>query len=95
MTICYKFQVPDVSLHQIIEEYKEEMFGCGQSGVGASPLVSCGAIPLTEIELRYSFGKKCSVIVSKLSLNSNNTSRGSNLFRWRGTRLLTFTFSAI
>jgi hypothetical protein len=34
------------------------MFGCGQQNgvsgvVGNSPLVSCGAIPLADIELRY------------------------------------------
>jgi hypothetical protein len=39
----------------MIEEYKEEMFGCGHSGVGAGPLVSCGAIPLADIELRLVF----------------------------------------
>ncbi len=50
--------MPDGRLQHIIEEYKEEMFGCGQQNgvsgvVGSSPLVSCGAIPLADIELRY------------------------------------------
>ena len=44
--------MPDDRFRAVIEEYKEEMFGCDQTSVSSGPLVSCGSIPLADIELR-------------------------------------------
>ena len=46
------FQMPDVDFKEIITEYKEEMFGCGQTSSSSGPLVACSAVPLADIELR-------------------------------------------
>lgn len=45
--------MPDDRFRAVIEEYKEEMFGCDQTSVSSGPLVSCGSIPLADIELRW------------------------------------------
>ena len=44
--------MPDDYFKEMITEYKEEMFGCGQTSSASGPLVACSAVPLADIELR-------------------------------------------
>lgn len=43
------------------------MYGCGQSGIIGSPLVSCDEVPLSEIELRFQQDPHVSFAVKAVS----------------------------
>lgn len=60
-------QNPDSKLEELIEEYKEEMYGCAMKSLSDGPLIACDSVPLEEIELRFQQDPHISFVVKAVS----------------------------
>jgi len=67
LNVSFFLQTPDLKLQELIEEYKEEMYGCVLSPLADTPLMSCDSVPKAEIELRFQQDPHVSFVVKAVS----------------------------
>lgn len=66
MTFLF-LQNPGPKLQDLIEEYKEEMYGCAVNPLFDTSLISCNAVPKSDIELRFQQDPHVSFVVKAVS----------------------------